>query len=110
MPGQFINTGNAGNLKLTNVNNEGNLAFTRVHSELTIATNFTGGLTGFSTNGCTVAYDPQILSLYPAGNTITFQDSTTATITGNDDNFPTSLNIYWNNPISGTIFPITLSN
>ena len=110
MPGQFKNTGTNGKLSLINTNNTGNLSFVVVYSQLTIATNLTGGLTGFSTNGCTVAYNPLILSLYPAGNIITFQDNTTAMITGNDDNTPISISIYWNNAISGNIFPITLSN
>jgi hypothetical protein len=43
------------------------------------------------------------------GSTITFQDSTTATITQWDDYGPTYIDIFWDTPKVGTIFPITLT-
>ena len=77
---------------------------------LTIATNDTGGLTGWSPQSLAVAYNAAIISTYPVGSTITFQDSTTVTITIYDSYAPNYIDIFWDIPKTGTIFPITLSN
>ena len=76
---------------------------------LVIATNDAGGLTGWSSTSASIPYSATVIATYPVGSTITFQDSTTATITQWDDYGPTYIDIFWNTPKSGTIFPITLS-
>jgi hypothetical protein len=76
---------------------------------LVIPTNDGGGLTGWNTNAAGIPYSPTVIATYPVGSTITFQDSTTATITQWDDYGPTYIDIFWDTPKTGTIFPITLS-
>jgi hypothetical protein len=77
---------------------------------LTIATNSVGGLTGYSSQATAVTANPVIISNFVPGDTITFQDSTTATITQIDDYTPDDyIEIFWDTPKVGTIFPITLS-
>ena len=75
---------------------------------LTIATNDSGGLTGWNSNALSIAYDPTVISTYPVGSTITFQDGSTATITQWDDYGPIYIDLFWDTPKTGTIFPITL--
>ena len=77
---------------------------------LTIATNDGGGLTGWGPTALSVAYDPVIISTYGPGSTITWQDSTTATITQIDDYGPIYIDIFWDTTKIGTLFPITLTN
>lgn len=77
---------------------------------VTIATNSDGGLGGWSSQACSVAYDPAIISTYHKGGKITFSNGTTATITQIDDYGPTYIDIFWDTPLSGNIFPITLTN
>lgn len=79
-------------------------------SSLTIATNDGGGLTGWGSTALAVVYDPVIISDYTVGSTITFYDNTTATITGIDNYGPIYIDIFWDTPKTGTLFPITLSN
>ena len=81
---------------------------TQVGSSLVIATDSGGGLTGWSSTAASIAYDANILSTYAVGSTITFQDNTTATLTQVDDYGPGSIDIFWNTPKTGTLFPITL--
>ena len=69
----------------------------------------TGGVTGWSSTSAGIPYSATVIATYPVGSTITFQDSTTATITQWDDYGPTYIDIFWNTPKVGTIFPITLS-
>jgi hypothetical protein len=76
---------------------------------LVIATNDAGGLTGWSSTSASIPYSATVIATYPVGSTITFQDNTTATITQWDDYGPTYIDIFWNTPKVGTIFPITLS-
>ena len=76
---------------------------------LVIPTNDGGGLTGWSSTSASIPYSATVIAQYPVGSTITFQDSTTATITQWDDYGPTYIDIFWNTPKVGTIFPITLS-
>ena len=77
---------------------------------LTIATNSVGGLTGYSSQATAVTANPVIISTYGPGSTITFQDSTTATITQIDDYTPDDyIEIFWDTPKVGVIFPITLT-
>lgn len=76
---------------------------------LTIATNDGGGLTGWNSQALSVSYNPVITSTYGPGSTITFQDSTTATITQIDDYGPIYIDIFWNTPKTGNLFPITLT-
>ena len=82
----------------------------QAYTALTIATNDGGGLTGWSSTALAVAYNPAIISTYGIGSTITFYDNTTATIVGIDDYNPLYIDIFWDTPKSGTLFPITLSN
>ena len=79
-------------------------------SSLTIATNDTGGTGGWGSQALSVAYNPAIISTYGPGDTITWQDSTTATITQIDDYGPIYIDIFWDTPKTGTLFPITLTN
>jgi hypothetical protein len=79
-------------------------------AELTIPTNDAGGLGGWSSTALAVTYNPEIISTFSAGSTITFQDNTTATITQIDPYSPTYIDIYWDIPKTGTLFPITLNN
>ena len=76
---------------------------------LVILLNSDGGTTGWSTQSASIPYSATVIGDYPVGSTITFQDNTTATITQWDDYGPTYIDIFWNTPKSGTIFPITLS-
>ena len=76
---------------------------------LVIPLSDTGGVTGWSSTSAGIPYSATVIATYPVGSTITFQDSTTATITQWDDYGPTYIDIFWNTPKVGTIFPITLS-
>ena len=76
---------------------------------LVIPLNSDGGTTGWSSTSASIPYGATIIATYPVGSTITFQDSTTATITQWDDYGPTYIDIFWNTAKVGTIFPITLS-
>ena len=76
---------------------------------LVIPLNSDGGTTGWSSTSASIPYGATIIATYPVGSTITFQDSTTATIVQWDDYGPTYLDIFWDTPKVGTIFPITLS-
>ena len=77
---------------------------------LVIPTNDGGGLTGWGSTALAVAYNPVIISTYGVGSTITFYDNTTATITGIDNYGPLYIDIFWDTPKTGTLFPITLTN
>ena len=79
-------------------------------SSLAIPTNSDGGLGGWGSTSLSIAYDPTIISTYPVGSTITFQDNTTATITGWDPYGPSYIDLFWDTPKSGTLFPLTLTN
>jgi len=76
---------------------------------LTIATNDAGGLTGCSPQSLAILYSPTVISDYPVGSTIRFQDNTTATITAWDPYAPNYIDLFWDTPKTGTLFPITLS-
>jgi hypothetical protein len=80
----------------------------QVGSTQTIADDGSGGLVGWSSQALSIAYDPNVISTYPVGSTITWQDGTTATITGYDDYGPTYIDIFWDTPKTGTLFPIIL--
>ena len=76
---------------------------------LVIPLSDTGGVTGWSSTSAGIPYSATVIATYPVGSTITFQDSTTATITQWDDYGPTYIDIFWDTPKVGTIFPITLT-
>ena len=76
---------------------------------LVIPLSDTGGTTGWSSTAAGIPYSATVIATYPVGSTITFQDNTTATIVGWDDYGPTYIDIFWDTPKTGTIFPITLS-
>jgi hypothetical protein len=76
---------------------------------LIIPTNDSGGLTGWAPGAAAIPYSATVIAAYPVGSTITFQDNTTATIVQWDDYGPLYIDIFWSSPISGTIFPITLT-
>ena len=75
---------------------------------LSIATNDSGGLIGWGSQALSVAYNPTLISTYPVGSIITFQDGSTATLTMYDPYAPNYIDIFWDTPKSGTLFPITL--
>jgi len=80
----------------------------QVGSTTTIANDGSGGLVGWGTNSLSVAYNAAILSTYTAGSTtITFQDGVVATITQIED-YTSYIDISWDTPKTGTLFPITL--
>ena len=76
---------------------------------LVIPLSDTGGVTGWSSTSAGIPYSATVIATYPVGSTITFQDNTTATITQWDDYGPTYIDIFWDTPKVGTIFPITLT-
>ena len=76
---------------------------------LVIPLNSDGGTVGYSPQAASIPYSATVIATYPVGSTITFQDNTTATITQWDNYGPTYIDIFWNTPKVGTIFPITLS-
>ena len=76
---------------------------------LVIPLNSDGGTVGYSPQAASIPYSATVIATYPVGSTITFQDNTTATITQWDDYGPTYIDIFWDTPKVGTIFPITLS-
>lgn len=76
---------------------------------LVIPTNDGGGLTGWAPGAAGIPYSPTVIAAYPIGSTITFQDNTTATIVGWDPYAPNYIDIFWDTPKTGDIFPITLS-
>lgn len=80
----------------------------QVGSSLAIATNYDGQLIGWNSNSLSVAYNADILITYAIGSTITWQDGTTATITGFDPYAPTYIDVFWDTPKTGDLFPITL--
>ena len=84
------------------------VAIPQIGSNLTIATNDGGGLTGWSSTALAVVYNADIISTYAIGSTITWQDGTTATITSIDNYAPTYIDIFWDTPKTGDLFPITL--
>lgn len=75
---------------------------------LGIATNDTGGLTGWGSQALAVTYSSTLISTYPVGSTITWQDGSIATITGYDPYAPNYIDIFWDTPKTGTLFPITI--
>ena len=82
----------------------------QVGSALVIADNGTpGGLVGWSSQALAIAYDANIISTYPVGSTITWQDGSTATITQWDDYGPLYIDLFWDTPKTGDLFPITLT-
>ena len=88
----------------------GNVKVTLELPSLVIPLNSDGGVTGWSSTSASIPYGATIIATYPAGtSTITFQDGSTQTIAAWDDYGPTYIDIFWNTPKVGTIFPITLS-
>jgi hypothetical protein len=77
-------------------------------SKIDIATGLSGTLVGYDPQIASLEYNPTLIGTYPVGSTITFQDSSTATITQWDDYGPTYLDLFWDTPKTGDIFPITL--
>ena len=75
---------------------------------LIIATSDTGGLIGWSPQSLAIVYNADIMSTYPVGSTITFQDGSAVTITMYDPYAPNYIDIFWDTPKSGKLFPITL--
>ena len=87
----------------------GNVKVTLELPSLVIATNDTGGLTGWAPGAAAIPYSATVIGTFPVGSTITFQDNTTATIIGWDPYAPNYIDIFWDTPKTGTIFPITLT-
>ena len=80
----------------------------QVGSSLVIADDGGGGLIGWGSQALAIAYDANIMTAYPIGSTITWQDGTVATITAYDPYAPTYIDVFWDTPKTGTLFPITL--
>ena len=95
-------------LNQSQVTSKWNLTKSRFQS-ITIATNDGGGLVGWNSQALSVSYNPTLISTYPVGSTITFQDGSTASITQWDDYGPIYIDLFWDTPKTGTLFPITLS-
>jgi hypothetical protein len=76
---------------------------------LIIATNGDGGLGGWSAGAASISYSNTVIATFPIGSKITFQDNTTATIVGWDPYAPLYIDIFWDTPKTGDLFPITLS-
>ena len=87
----------------------GNVKVTLELPSLVIPLNSDGGVTGWSSTSASIPYSATVIATYPVGSTITFQDGSTQTIAIWDDYGPTYIDIFWNTPKVGTIFPITLS-
>lgn len=78
-------------------------------SSITIANDGPGGgLIGWSPTALAVAYNPTLISEFPIGSTIVWQDGSTAIIVGYDPYAPNYIDIFWDTPKSGTLFPITI--
>ena len=89
----------------------GNVRVTLELPSLVIPLNSDGGVIGWSSTSASIPYGATIIATYPAGSsTITFQDGSTQTIAAWDP-YPEGgyIDIFWNTPKVGTIFPITLS-
>ena len=104
-----------GNQTLTSVSSaaysaDGPSIAIQAYTALTIATNDSGGLTGWSSTALSIAYSPTVIGTYPVGSMITWQDGSTATIVQWDDYGPLYIDLFWDTPKTGTLFPITLSN
>jgi hypothetical protein len=77
---------------------------------LTIATNSDGGLGGWNPTALSIAYNSTVISTYPVGSKITFQNGDVRTIVQWDDYGPTYIDLFWDSPTtSSPLFPITLS-
>ena len=83
----------------------------RTPSVLVIPLNDTGGLTGWSAVSAGIPYSPTVISQFPVGSIITFQDNTTSTIDAWDP-YPGGgyIDIFWVGNKTGNIFPITLTS
>jgi hypothetical protein len=81
----------------------------QVGSTETIATNIDGLLTGWATGSASIPYSATVIAEYPIDSTITFQDGSTAIITFWDPYGPNYIDLFWDNPKTGNIFPITLT-
>ena len=77
---------------------------------LVIPLSDTGGLTGWSAVSAGIPYSPTVISQFPVGSIITFQDNTTSTIDAWDPYAPTYIDIFWVGNKTGNIFPITLTS
>ena len=76
---------------------------------LVIPTNDGGGLTGWAPGAAAIPYSATVIAAYPVGSTITFQDGSTATIVQWDPYAPNYIDLFWDTPKTGTLFPITLT-
>jgi len=76
--------------------------------KLTILTNSDGGLIGWGAGAMSIPYSTDVMTIYPVGSTITWQDGTIATITGYDPYAPNYIDVFWDTAKTGTLFPITL--
>ena len=101
--------GSDGSLALpTNGNIASGPSTPQVGSSVVIADDGNGGVEGWGPQALAVPYNDNIISTYAIGSTITWQDGTTATITGFDSYAPNYIDIFWDAPKTGTLFPITL--
>lgn len=89
----------------------GGIIFTNSPLSLTIATNSDGGLAGWSSTALSAPYSPTLVSTFPTGSTITFQNGNVATITGWDIYAPNYIDLFWDTPQTpyNVLFPITLT-
>jgi outer membrane biosynthesis protein TonB len=79
---------------------------------LNIATNSSGGLTGFNTGGQAITFaissNPAVGTTYPVGSFITFQNGEVRTLAA-VENYGAYYDVFYSSPISSlTLFPITI--
>ena len=91
------------------ITNVGATIESTVGSKQTIADDGSGGLIGWGPGALAIAYDANIITTYPVGSTITFQNGDVRTITGYDPYAPNYIDVFWTGTTtSSPLFPITL--
>ena len=87
----------------------GGITVSKETPTLVIATNSSGGLTGYGPTILAINDIPGLTTTFPAGSsTITFQDGAVRTIAGYDL-YPGGIDIFWTGDKTGILFPITLT-
>ena len=87
----------------------GGITVSKETPTLVIATNSSGGLTGYAPTILAITQVPGITTTFPPGtSTITFQDGTVRSIDGYDT-YPGGNDIFWTGAKTGILFPITLT-
>lgn len=91
------------------ITNVGATIESTVGSKQTIADDGGGGLIGWGPGALAIAYDANIITTYPVGSTITFQNGDVRSIVGYDPYAPNYIDVFWiGTTTSSPLFPITL--